>query len=147
MSSKPISYIDIRVFVHATEDIDKVVKAVHNILPPGLAEKIVFKKTSLKGHYKNPIVLLEKRMKERDAVKAVFEKLASGLNNMDRELLNNEITQHLDKRNLFIRLDKQSAYLNKLKLCSTDPIHFRIRFKKSSLEEIVKVCRRFGMLL
>jgi RNA binding exosome subunit len=147
LSSKvPIAYIDIRVFAHATEDIEKVLKAVQNTLPTELTDKIVFKKTNLKGHYRNPIVLLETRIKKRDAVETVFRKLASGLSSLDKELLNNEIEQHLNKGNLFIRLDKQSAYLNELKLRSDDPMHFRIHFRKSRLEEIVEICRRFGML-
>ncbi|MDI6905094.1 MAG: RNA-binding domain-containing protein [Candidatus Bathyarchaeia archaeon] len=147
MSSKaPIGYIDIRVFAHATEDADKVLSAVRTILPTELVDKVVFKKTSLTGHYKNPIIFFETRIKEKDAVKAVFEKLASGLSSLDKELLNNQIKQHLDRGNLYIRLDKQDAYLNELKLCSIDPIHFRIHFKKSNPEEIVNVCKKFGML-
>lgn len=147
MSSRvPIAYIDIRVFAHATEDTEKVLSAVHNVFPTELVDKVVFKKTSLTGHYRNPLILFETRVKEKDAVKAVFEKLASGLGSLDKELLNNEIKQRLDKGNLYIRLDKQSAYLNELKLCSTDPIRFRIHFKKSNPEEIVKVCKKFGML-
>ena len=147
LSSKvPIAYIDVRVFVHATEDIDKVLKAVYNTLPTELADEIVFKKTNLKGYYRNPIILLETKIKKRDAAKTVFKKLASGLSSLDKELLNNEIKQRLNKGNLFIRLDKQSAYLNKLKLRSDDPIHFRIHFRKSRLEEIMEICRKFGML-
>jgi len=147
LSSKmPIAYIDIRVFAHATEDVEKVLKAVYNILPTELADEIVFKKTNLRGHYRNPIVLLETRIKRRDAAKAVFRKLASGLSSLDRELLNSEIRQHFNKGNLFVRLDKQSAYLNELKLRSDDPIHFRIHFRKSRLEEIMEICREFGML-
>ena len=147
LSSKmPIAYIDIRVFAHATEDVQKVLKAVYNILPTELADEIVFKKTNLRGHYRNPIVLLETRIKRRDAAKAVFRKLASGLSSLDRELLNSEIRQHFNKGNLFVRLDKQSAYLNELKLRSDDPIHFRIHFRKSRLEEIMEICREFGML-
>jgi RNA binding exosome subunit len=146
-SKVPIAYIDIRVFAHATEDTDKVLNAVRNILPKELTDKVVFKKINLKGHYGNPIILLETRIEKKDAVEAVFEKLVLGLSSLDKELLNNEIRQHLDKVNLYIRLDKQSAYLNELKLCSTDPIHFRMHFRKSNFEEIVEICRKFGMLL
>jgi RNA binding exosome subunit len=142
----PLAYIDIRVFVHATEDTEKVLAAVHNLLPTELAGKVAFKKKGLAGHYKNPLILFKTRVKEKDAVKRVFEKLASNLDSLDKELLDKEINQHLDKGNLYIRVDKQSAYLNELKLCSTDPIHFRIRFKKSDPEEIAKVCKAFGML-
>jgi RNA binding exosome subunit len=145
-SRVPIAYIDIRVFAHATEDAEKVLAAVHNVLPTELIGKVTFKKTGLTGYYKNPLILFETRVKEKDALEAIFEKQASNLDSLDKELLNNEINQHLDKGNLYIRLDKQSAYLNELKLCSTDPIHFRIHFKKSDPEEIAKICKKFGML-
>jgi len=147
LSSKiPIGYIDIRVFAHATEDADKVLNVVRNVLPTELMDMVTFKKNNLTGHHGNPIILFEARIKERNAVQAVFEKLSSGLSTLDKELLNSEIKQHLDRGNLYIRLDKQSAYLNEIKLCSTDPIHFRIHFQKHSQEEIIDICRKFGLL-
>ncbi len=147
MSSKiPIGYIDIRVFAHATEEGDKVLNAVRNILPPELIDIVAFKKTNLTGHHGNPIILFETRIKEENATQVVFEKLSLGLSILDKELLASEIDQHLDKGNLYVRLDKQSAYLNELKLCSVDPIHFRIHFKKHSQEEVIGICRKFGLL-
>jgi RNA binding exosome subunit len=146
LSSKiPIGYIDIRVFAHATEELEKILNAVRNIIPEELVETITFKKTSLTGHHGNPITLLEARVKEKNAVQAVFKKLASSLSPLDKELLRNEIRQHLDGGNLYIRLDKQSAYLNEVKLCTTDPIHFRIHFQKHRPEEIIEICRKFGL--
>jgi len=147
LSSKiPIGYIDIRIFAHATEDVDRVLNAVRNILSPELIDIVAFKKTNLTGHHGNPIILLETRIKEKNAAKTVFEKLSSGLSTLDKELLNSEIKQRLDKGNLYVRLDKQSAYLNELKLSSADPIHFRIHFKKHSQEEVIDTCRKFGLL-
>lgn len=145
-SRTPIAYIDIRVFSHATEDIEKVMAAVRNILPAELAENVDFKKTRLKGHYNNPITLLKTRIRKNNAVRAVFEKLASGLTTLDKQQLRAGIEQHLEKGNLFIRLDKQSAYSNEIRLCSADPIRFRIRFRKSGEEAITEICREFGML-
>jgi RNA binding exosome subunit len=146
LSSKvPIGYIDIRVFAHATEELEKILNAVRNIIPEELVETITFKKTSLTGHHGNPITLLEARVKEKNAVQAIFKKLASSLSPLDKELLRNEIRQHLDGGNLYIRLDKQSAYLNEVKLRTTDPIHFRIHFQKHKPEEIIEICRKFGL--
>jgi len=146
LSSKvPIAYLDIRVFAHATEDLDKVLAAVRNIIPQEVIDIVNFKKTNLTGHHGNPIMLFETRIKDK-AAEAVFEKLASGLSTLDKEILSNEIMQHLDKGNLYIRIDKQSAYMNELRLSSTDPIHFRIHFKKPNQEEILSVCRKFGLL-
>ena len=147
MSSRtPVAYIDLRVFSHSTEDEHKVLRAVYNILPAEFSDLVRFKRKSLKGHYGNPITLLETRIKRKDTVKAVIEKLASGLDSRGKKFLRNEIRQHLDKGNLYVRFDKQSAFQNEIKLSSDDPIHFRIHFRKSRLEEIEKTCQELGIL-
>ncbi|MBX5321486.1 MAG: RNA-binding domain-containing protein [Candidatus Bathyarchaeota archaeon] len=147
LSSKvPVTHINIRVFAHATEDEDKVLSAVRNTLPPQISENITFKKSNLTGHHGNPIVLLEAKIKEKDHVEALLKKLASGLNGLDKEVLNSEIEQHIEKGCLYIRLDKQSAYLNEIRLFATDPIHFRIHFKKSNMKEILEICRKIGII-
>ena len=147
MSSKiQIGYIDVRVFAHATEDVDRVLCAVRNILSLELVDVVAFKRTNLMGHYGNPIILFETRIKEENTAKMVFERLSLGLSMLDKELLSSEIGQHLDKGNLYVRLDKQSAYLNEFKLSSADSIHLRIHFKKHSQEEVVDICRKFGLL-
>jgi hypothetical protein len=142
----PIGYIDIRAFAHATEDLDKVLTAVHNVLPPENRDKVVFRKVNLTGHHGNPIILIEARIKEKEIVQAVFEKLSSNLTTLDKEQLNTEIVQHIEKGNLYIRIDKQSAYLNQTKLSTEDSIHFQIHFKKSAPEEVIEASRRFGLL-
>ena len=147
MSSKvPLAYIDLRVFAHATEDPERVLSAVRSIIPLELTETVVFKKSSLTGHHGNPITILETRIKEKEITQPVFEKLSTGLGIFDKDLLSNEIDQHLESGNLYLRLDKQSAYLNELKLGTTDPIHLRIHFKKHRRDEVLEICRRFGLL-
>jgi RNA binding exosome subunit len=147
LSSKvQVAYIDIRVFAHATEDPERVLTATRNTLPRESIETVTFRKVNLTGHHGNPITLCETRIKEKKLVQAAFERLCSGLSILDKETLANQIKQHLDKGNLYVRLDKQSAYLNELKLGSTDPIHLRVHFKKHTSEEIVDACRRSGLL-
>jgi RNA binding exosome subunit len=141
-----IAYIDLRAFAHATEDPDKVLNAIRNIIPTELIDTVIFKKSNLTGHHGNPITLLETRIKEKNTTQLIFEKISSGLSILDKEQLNNEIDQHLEKGNLYLRLDKQSAYLNQLKLGITDPIHLRIHFKKHSREEVIDICKKFGLL-
>jgi RNA binding exosome subunit len=147
LSSKTlVGYIDIRTSAHATEDDDKVLQALHNTLPTGLIETITFKKANLTGHHGNPITLFETRIKDKNTSQKTLEKLASGLSIMDKEQLNGEIRQHLEKGNLYLRLDKQAAYLDQIKLCQTDPIHFRIHFKKHGPEDVIEICRKVGLL-
>lgn len=145
-SKNVFGYIDVRTTAHATEDTEKVLKAVYNTLPTELAETVVFRKTNLTGHHGNPITVLEARIKDKTALQKTFEKLASGLRPLDKELLRSRIHLHVEEGNLYLRLDKQSAYLNELILCHEDPIHFRIHFKKHGTQEIVEICRSFGLI-
>lgn len=145
-SNVPIAYIDMRVFAHATEDLEKVLTAVHNTLPAESADTVVFRKATLTGHHGNPITLVEARIKNRKVAQAFLEKLVLSLSMVDKEALGSEIGQHLENGNLYIRLDKQSAYLGQLKLSSTDPVHLRMHFRKPRAEEVIDICRRFGLL-
>ncbi len=142
----PIAYVYIRFFVHATEDLDKVVEAVQRVLPGEYMDDIVFKKANLKGHYGNPITLFETRIKKKEIIKAFVENLSSRLDELDKEMLRREIDLHVEKGSLYVRLDKQAALQGELKLCTVDPIRVRIRFRKTKIEDIVKTCRELGML-
>jgi hypothetical protein len=147
LSSKaPVGYVDLRVFAHATEDPERVLAAVRNVLPSESVDSVVFKKSVLSGHHGNPIVLFEARVKDRKLVQAVFAKLCSGLGLMDKEVLAAEISGHLERGNLYLRLDKQSAFLGEVRLGSVDPVHVRVHFKKHGTDEVVSVCREFGLL-
>jgi RNA binding exosome subunit len=147
MSSKPpIGYVDVRVFAHATEDDEKVLTAVRNLLPNALAETARFEKSSLTGHHGNPITLFTTQLTDKKMLPALLEKIGSGLNALDKEAFEQEIKLHLEKRNLFLRFDKQSAFLGTIKFGQNDPIHMKIHFKNKTPEEIVEICRKSGLL-
>jgi RNA binding exosome subunit len=145
-SNIPVAYVNIRIFAHATEDLDRVITAFHNILPSEFVDTLVYKKTALTGHHGNIITLLEARIKNRKFAQAFLEKLASSLSMMDKETLSNEIDRHLENGNLFVRLDKQASYRGSLKFGSTDSIHVKMHFRKSRREDVIEICRRFGLL-
>ncbi len=148
MSSKlPIGYIDIRVFAHATENQEKVQSAVRNLLTTDLAETLVFEKTNLTGHHANPITLFTSKLTDKKLLLAAIEKFGANLNAIDKELLNQEIRLHLEKGNLYLRFDKQSAFCGTLKLSQNDPIHLKIHFKNKTSDEIMDICHQVGLLL
>jgi RNA binding exosome subunit len=142
----PIGYVSIRVFAHATEDQERVITAVRNTLPEELAESAVFKKTGLTGHHGNPITLIEAELEDRQKLVGVLEKLGKGLMSLDKETLNREIRLHLEKGNLYLRFDKQQAFLGQLRFASYDPIHFRVHFRNKTADEIVDICGEAGLL-
>jgi len=142
----PIACIDISFFAHATEDENKVIRAVRHLLPTAQIENIIFKKSSLRGHHGNPITLFEAKLKEKETVRTVVENLSSGLSPLDKESLLREVELHVEKGNLYLRFDKQAAFQGQFKLGVSDPIRVRLRFKKNKLEDIVQICREIGML-
>ena len=145
MSKIPIAFVEIKLFAHATEDPNKVTEAVKQILPMSHTE-VEFRATNLKGHYGNPITLLETKIKERKVIKDFIDSLFSRISVIDKENLSREIGLHVEKASLYLRLDKQAALCGEIKLCTGDPIRVRIRFRKRGIEEVLKICREFGML-
>ena len=147
MSSKPsIAYMDIRVFAHATEDPEKVQTAVRNLLPDELAQTVFFEKTNLTGHHGNPITLFTAKLIDKKMLPRVLEKISLGLNSLDKEELSDNLKLHLEKGNMYLRFDKQSAFLRVFKFSQNDPIRLKIHFKNKSSEQIADLCKSSGLL-
>jgi len=146
LSQLPVAYVDVRFCAHATEDLDKVMEAVHNVLPSDHIEDISFKRSDLEGHYGNPITFFETRIKDNETVRALVENLSANLNMLDKDELGREINRCVEKGSLYIRLDKQAALQGKIKLVTSDPIRIRIRFRKSKTEDVIEICREIGMI-
>jgi RNA binding exosome subunit len=146
LSQLPVAYVDVRFCAHATEDVDKVVKAVQNILPIDHMEDISFRRSNLEGHYGNPITFFDARIKDKETVRALVENLSVNLSSLDKEELGRSIHRCVEKGSLYIRLDKQAALKDKIKLVTSDPIHIRIRFRKSKIEDVIQICREIGMI-
>lgn len=138
--------IEIRAFAHATEDLNKVIEAIHQILPKEHLNEITFKKRKLKGHYGNPIQLIEAKIKKKEILNKTLKKIAEKLNEIDKDILSGELDRHIDKGSFYLRLDKQAALQNEIRIKSADPVHIRIRFRKERREEIYKICKELGLV-
>jgi RNA binding exosome subunit len=146
LSKLPLAYVDVRFCAHATEDLDKVIEAVQNVLPSDHIEDITFRRSNLEGHYGNPITFFDARIKDKETVRALVENLSSNLSSLDKEELGRTINRCVEKGSLYIRLDKQVALKGKTKFTTSDPIRIRIRFRKSKTEDVIDVCRKIGMI-
>ena len=120
--------------------------AVRNTLPEELWESAVFKETGLTGHHGNPIALIQVEIADRQMLVAALEKIGSKLTALDKEALNEEMPLHLEKGNLYLRFDKQQAFLGELRFSSNDPVHFKIHFRNKTADEIVAICKEAGLL-
>jgi RNA binding exosome subunit len=146
-SKPPIGYVDVRVFAHATEDTEKVLAAVRNILPFELGEDGVIRKISLTGHHGNPIVVFEKRLTDKKKLPLVLKRIGERLNASDKEALAGDLRRHLERHDLYLRFDKQAAFQGKMRFSRVDPVRFKVHFKGKSFGEIVEICQKAGLLL
>ncbi|MFH0897284.1 MAG: RNA-binding domain-containing protein [Candidatus Bathyarchaeota archaeon] len=121
--------IEVSLFIHATEDPEKVLKAVKNIFQLGHDEDIEFERSNLMGYHKNTITMLKIIIREKVRVAAFLKNLFKKLEAQDKTNLCLEFKEYIDSEGtLYMRLDKQEALNGKIRFCSVDPIHVKIKF-------------------
>jgi RNA binding exosome subunit len=111
MSSKQqIAYIELRASAHATEDQQKVQNAIQNLISTNeTPQLLIFQKTTCTGHYGNPITLITAKLDDKEVLSAILERIGENLSSLDKEELDRNLNLHLEKTNLYLRFDKQSA--------------------------------------
>jgi len=128
--SLSISSAEVSVFSYSTEDETKVQRAVLNTFPQELAGVIRFSSQSLKGHYNDKMIVLKAEMKKE--AQHFAEHLLSRFTPMDRRRLLDELGDRVDiSGNLYLRLNKQEAFLGNIELGESDPIRIKLKFKSS----------------
>ena len=119
---------EVSTFVHATEDEGKVERAVLKALP-GAVDRTGFRVQRLSGQYNDPILMMTMRIRRKAAAK-MFRHVVRSLSALDRQRLIDEAGDRVDGAgNLYLRLDKQSAYLGRAVLHEADPIRVKFRFR------------------
>ena len=134
-------YVEIFTIIHATEDLNKVVKAIRNIFPEEFTNE-PYEKSDLTGHYRNPIVTLRAFIREKAKEIAFLKNILCRLEADDRAYLSSEFKDHMDSKGTFyLRLDKQEAFLGRIKLGFDDTIHIKVRLDLTpiTLEELESI--------
>ncbi|MFC1803439.1 RNA-binding domain-containing protein [Thermoproteota archaeon] len=117
---------EIAVFTHATEDRSKVLKAVRNLFPKNI-EFPNYTEFILDGYFGDPIITLHFIVKNRRTSSELFDNLVNGLSSLDYLMLLDDLPQRIGKKKkLYLRLDKQKAYLGYYVLEQHDPIRVKI---------------------
>ncbi len=118
-----ISKITARVYVHATEDKDKVMRALMNVFPEHVKDKISVREERYEGHYGNPIVVLEAVIDDPKAAEEAFKGILDKLDDVDRRYLAASLDDRVDKSgSLYLRISKQHAYKGELKILESDDV-------------------------
>ncbi|MEL9939431.1 MAG: RNA-binding domain-containing protein [Ignisphaera sp.] len=107
-----LTEITLTTLCHATEDCDKVKQALLNLIPQDIASSAQILADTMKGFYGNTITRFELRAHGNDAQK-VLEHIAKLLSESDRRYIISSLEIRYDRKSnkVFIRIDKQSAYL------------------------------------
>ncbi len=113
---------------HATEDAEKVIRAISNICPEDLS--LEFNTIKVKGHYGNPITIIRLVLRGRPAAERVFNNIWGKLSSLDKAQLKNSAESHIDESGvLHIRVDKQTAFAGRVSIEEGESIKVEINFK------------------
>ncbi|HIQ09918.1 MAG TPA: hypothetical protein EYH23_00135, partial [Euryarchaeota archaeon] len=113
----PILSISATVFARATEDEEKVRKALELVLPPPEERKkmkLSVKRTVAKGVLGNPIIIIEARADRKSDARKWWKHIVSLLKKEDVEYVLENMHDFLDEFGVVhLRFDKQAAYLGR----------------------------------
>lgn len=115
-------------------------RAVRVLLPDQYVEAVQFSRDELQGYYKNPISLYKTRIADRRIIAGIVAKFSGEINHSDRHTLTTDFGRYVDRRTLYLRFDKQDAYLGRLRLAHADPIRVKIRlsFPPTTFTDVVE---------
>lgn len=118
-----IHNISYRVFVYGTEKERKVREAIKTLFPNSSPQLNI-----TEGYFKNPVLILHDKITKSRDIKG-FIKILENLDLQARRRVLNELDSKMDEKgNLFLRFDKQRAYLGNLKIIEHgDAIHVKIK--------------------
>jgi len=117
---------EVSVFAHATEDEEKVKRAVKNLA----SFETTFETTKLSGHYDDPITLLNLKISKKKEATDFFEAIYAKLSSLDKRTIFDNLSNHVDEHGSFyLRIDKQKAYNGRVVLQENDSIRIKFKFQ------------------
>jgi len=121
----PFRTANVSTLVHATEDEQKVLKALQVLLPEGFEVR----RGKLKGHYGNPILTFTTSIKQRRLVREIWTCMTTKLRAGELDKLSRVTPERIDETcHLYLRFDKQLAYAGELALTEGgDAIHVELK--------------------
>ncbi|RLF00922.1 MAG: hypothetical protein DRJ57_00190 [Thermoprotei archaeon] len=131
MRASLASSMEFEAFCHATENLEKVKRAILNLLPRELrrAYEARFHVELLEGHYGNPIAVVRLKVVNRSHASLALLEILRAMGAADISALDSSIHARLDRSgNLYLRVDKQMAFLGRVKLYEGDDV-VRVKVK------------------
>ena len=126
--------ITIEVIVHATEDVEKILKAFFEQFNISEDE---FSRQNLTGHFENPITLLRAKIKKNDA-RNFLQRLLSKIPEDQISEIIEDIENHIQDSTLYLRFGKQDLIKGKMIVKEKDAVKFKIFTPIYKKNDIVK---------
>ena len=126
--------ITIEVIVHATEDVEKILKA---FLEQFNISEDEFSRQNLTGHFENPITLLRAKIKKNDA-RNFLQRLLSKIPEDQISEIIEGIENHIQDSTLYLRFGKQDLIKGKMIVKEKDAVKFKIFTPIYKKNDIVK---------
>lgn len=118
------SNAEISIIVHATENQDKILQSINDVLSISPDR---FSSNTSEGHWGNKILILSAVISTAES-NSLISKILSTLNKIDRRSLSDFFDHYIDEKgNLYIRLDKQKICQGRASLSDNDSIRIRLR--------------------
>ena len=127
-----VAKIDARAHSRATEVPDRVVAAILNLFPEEVRELLDFESTKVEGHSGDEILIVVSKLKDKIGCKTTLNYIFGELNESDRRRLHNSLLRRIDRNCLFfVRVDKQAAFLDNIKLAKgPDVISIQVHIQR-----------------
>jgi RNA-binding protein len=118
------STAEISIIVHATENQDKILQSINDVLSVSPHR---FSSNTSEGHWGNRILILSAVISATEA-NSLLSQILSTLNKIDRQSLSDFFDRYIDEKgNIYIRLDKQRICQGRTSLSDNDSIRIRLR--------------------
>lgn len=126
--------VDIQVIIHATEDLQKLYDSFKDLFDINSEE---FAIQNLQGHYDNPILLVQCKLKKKKASSFV-KTLVSNIPKQEIDTIIEDLENRCDGSALYLRISKQSLVQQKIKLADQDPVKLKIYTPIYTQKDLVK---------
>jgi len=127
-----------RTYVHATEDREKVLKALSTVFPEDIRGSLNPSIEVYEGHYGNPIEVVTVDLNDSSLALKTLKYIVDRLSEADRSRLLNTLEERVDRHGgLYIRLSKQEAFRGFIVLeDGDDVIRIHVRFSGGKKEAL-----------
>ncbi|UCD73128.1 MAG: hypothetical protein JSW01_00330 [Candidatus Bathyarchaeota archaeon] len=144
-----VSGLEFQTLVHSTEDPARVRAALVNAILPLDPDAIRILSREMRGHYKNSLILLRGKIEDEYLLKRTLQHISTKLTVADKEVIASRFDLMSDKAgSLYLRFDKQMAYVGDIRLGRHDPVRVKIKFSPRYVRSrgVYSLCKEIGIV-